>query len=60
METDGKKIYMDLIGSRNHTITTKPQLFDDDVNNAQDGLSATHNGKIVLSSDSGEWDINVL
>ena len=54
METDGKKIYMDLIGSRNHTITTKPQLFDDDVNNAQDGLSATHNGKIVLSSDSGE------
>ena len=54
METDGKKIYMDLIGSRNHTITTKPQLFDDDVNNEQDGLSATHNGKIVLSSDSGE------
>ena len=54
METDGKKIYMDLIGSRNHTITTKPQLFDDDSNNNQSGLSVTHNGQIVLSSDSGE------
>lgn len=54
METDGKNLYMDLIGSRNHTITTKPQLFDDDSNNNQSGLSATHNGKIVLSSDSGE------
>lgn len=54
METDGKNLYMDLIGSRNHTITTKPQLFDDDDNNNQSGLSATHNGKIVLSSDSGE------
>ena len=54
METDGKKIYIDLIGSRNHTITTKPQLFDDDSNNNQSGLSVTHNGQIVLSSDSGE------
>lgn len=54
METDGKKIYMDLIGSRNHTITTKPQLFDNDDNEKQDELSATHNGKIVLSSESGE------
>ena len=54
METDGKNLYMDLIGSRNHTITTKPQLFDDDNNDNGDGLSATHNGQIVLSSDSGE------
>ncbi|MBQ8193123.1 MAG: recombinase family protein [Bacilli bacterium] len=54
MQTDGKNIYMDLIGSRNHTLTTKPQLFDNDNNNTQDGLSATHNGQIVLSSDSGE------
>lgn len=60
METDGKKIYMDLIGSRNHTITTKPQLFDDDVNNEQDGLSATHNGKIVLSSDNCERNTYVF
>ena len=51
---------MDLIGSRNHTITTKPQPFDDDNNINGDGLSATHNGQIVLSSDSGEWDINEL
>ena len=54
IETDGKNLYMDLIGSRNHTITTKPQLFDDDNNGNQEGLSATHNGQIVLSSDSGE------
>lgn len=60
IETDGKNLYMDLIGSRNHTITTKPQLFDDDNNGNQEGLSATHNGQIVLSSDSGEWNINVF
>jgi site-specific DNA recombinase len=54
IETDGKNLYMDLIGSRNHTITTKPQLFNDDNNDNQEGLSATHNGQIVLSSDSGE------
>ena len=54
METDGKNLYMDLIGSRNHTITTKPQLFDNDNNDNGDGLSATHNGQIVLSSDSSE------
>ena len=54
METDGKNLYMDLIGSRNHTLTTKPQLFDNEDSSNQDGLSATHNGKIVLSSDSGE------
>ena len=60
METDGKNLYMDLIGSRNHTITTKPQLFDDDNNDNQEGLSATHNGQIVLLSDSSEWNINVF
>lgn len=60
IETDGKNLYMDLIGSRNHTITTKPQLFDDDNNDNGDGLSATHNGQIVLLSDSGERNINVL
>lgn len=60
IETDGKNLYMDLIGSRNHTITTKPQLFDDDNNDNQEGLSATHNGQIVLSSDSGERNLNVL
>ena len=54
METDGKNLYMDLIGSRNHTITTQPQLFDDDNNDNGEGLSATHNGQIVLSSGSGE------
>ena len=54
METDGKNLYMDLIGSRNHTITTKPPLFDNEESNNLNGLSATHNGQIVLSSDSGE------
>ena len=60
METDGKNLYMDLIGSRNHTLTTKPQLFDNDNNNTQDGLSATHNGQIILSSDSSERNFDVF
>ena len=36
---------MDLIGSRNHTITTKPQLFDDDNNDNDDKLVVMQEGK---------------
>ena len=47
--TDGKDIHMDLIGSRNHTTTTKP-VFEDSKNSE----TGTHGGQIVLSSESCE------
>lgn len=47
--TDGKDIHMDLIGSRNHTTTTKP-VFEDSENSE----TGTHGGQIVLSSESCE------
>lgn len=47
--TDGTDIHMDLIGSRNHTTTTKP-VFEDSENSE----TGTHGGQIVLSSDGSE------
>lgn len=53
--TDGTDIHMDLIGSRNHTTTTKP-VFEDSENSE----TGTHGGQIVLSSDGSERSTNVL
>ncbi len=47
--TDGTDIHMDLIGSRNHTTTTKP-VFED----SETSETGTHGGQIVLSSESCE------